>query len=133
MPFREPADVRFEPGRLALAATAACRLGAGERFSRRLFQAIFVDGTSPLDAAACREIASEVGLDPRSFAAAQDEPATAAALEATVAAALVAGVFGVPSFVVGGQVYFGNDRLPIVAHVLGMALRPTAPRRRRLG
>jgi 2-hydroxychromene-2-carboxylate isomerase len=27
-------------------------------------------------------------------------------------------VFGVPSFVLHGRVYFGNDRLPIVRHVL---------------
>jgi len=31
---------------------------------------------------------------------------------------LAAGVFGVPSFVVGDRVYFGNDRLPILRHVL---------------
>jgi 2-hydroxychromene-2-carboxylate isomerase len=118
VPFREPEDVRFEPRRLALAATSAARLGAVERFSRRLFQAIFVAGTSPLDDAACRQIASEVGLDPASFAAALDEPATTAAHEATVRAALAAGVFGVPSFVLEGRAYFGNDRLPIVRHIL---------------
>jgi 2-hydroxychromene-2-carboxylate isomerase len=116
--FREPADVRFEPRRLALAATAAARLGAAEPFSRRLLAALFVDGTSPLDDMVCRQIASEVGLDPTRFAAALDEPATTADLAATVAEALAAGVFGVPSFVLDGQVYFGNDRLPIVRHVL---------------
>ena len=45
------------------------------------------------------------------------------ALEATVAEAQTAGVFGVPSFVVGGQVYFGNDRLPILRHML-LKIRP---------
>ncbi len=118
VPFREPEDVRFEPRRLALAATAAARLGAVEGFSRRLLQAVFVDGTSPLDDAACLRVASEVGLDPASFGAALDEPATAAAHAATIAEALAAGVFGVPSFVLDGRVYFGNDRLPIVRHVL---------------
>jgi 2-hydroxychromene-2-carboxylate isomerase len=118
VPFREPEDVGFEPRRLALAATAAARLGAVEPFSRRLFRAIFADGTSPLDEAACRRIASEIGLDPARFAAALDETATAAAHEATVEEALAAGVFGVPSFVLEGRVYFGNDRLPIVRHVL---------------
>ncbi len=118
VPFREPEDVRFEPGRLALAATAAGRLGAVERFSRGLFQAIFVEGASPLDDAACRQVASEVGLDRAAFAAALDDPATAAAHAATVKEALAAGVFGVPSFVLDGRAYFGNDRLPIVRHVL---------------
>jgi 2-hydroxychromene-2-carboxylate isomerase len=116
--FREPERVRFEPSRLALAATAAARLGAVERFSRRLFRALFVDATSPLDDAACRQIASEVGVGPTRFAATLDDPETSVALAATVGEALAAGVFGVPSFVVAGQVYFGNDRLPIVRHVL---------------
>jgi 2-hydroxychromene-2-carboxylate isomerase len=126
VPFREPEDVRFDPGRLALAAAAAGRLGAVERFSRRLFRAIFVDGTSPLDDAALRGFAHEVGLDPAGFAAALGQPATAAALAATVAAALRAGVFGVPSLVLEGRVYFGNDRLPIVRHAIAKVVRPTA-------
>ena len=117
VPFREPEDVRFEPRRLALAATAAGGPGAVEPFSRRLFQAVFVDGSSPLDDAVCRPRSrSEVGLDPSRFARRSTSPETAARLAATVADALAAGVFGVPSFVVDGQVYFGNDRLPIVRH-----------------
>ncbi len=124
--FREPENVGFEPLRLALAATAAERLGAVEPFSRRLFQAVFVDGSSPLDDPACRQLASEVGLDPTRFALALDEPATAADLAATVADALSAGVFGVPSFVLDGHAYFGNDRLPIVRHVLQKKLSSTA-------
>ena len=116
--FREPEDVGFEPGRLALAATAAARLGRVEGFSRRLFQAVFVDGAAPLDDAALVGFAAEIGLDRAAFAATLDEPATAAAHEATVKDALAAGVFGVPSLVLDGRVYFGNDRLPIVRHML---------------
>ena len=44
VPYREPVDFRVDPGFLALAATAAKRLGAVEAYSRRLFQAIFVEG-----------------------------------------------------------------------------------------
>ena len=36
VPYREPDDVTYDPRRLALAATAAARLGAVEPFSRRL-------------------------------------------------------------------------------------------------
>jgi len=126
VPFREPQDVSFEPGRIVLAATAAARLGAVESFSRRLFQAIFVDRTAPLDDAALRAFAREVGLDPAGLAAALDDPATAAAYEATVAEALAVGVFGVPSFVLEGRVYFGNDRLPIVRHMIRKAADPRA-------
>ena len=118
VPFREPDAVRLDPRRLALACTAAARLGAVGAFSRRLFQAVFVAGASPLDDAACVRIADAIGLDRETFAAALDDPETAAALAATVAEALATGVFGVPSFVAGGRVYFGNDRLPILRHML---------------
>jgi 2-hydroxychromene-2-carboxylate isomerase len=118
VPFREPDDIEADWRLLALAATAADRMGAVETFSRRLFAAVFVRGTSPFDAANCLHLAGEVGLDQAAFAAALEAPETAAALAATVADAHALAVFGVPSFVLGGQVYWGNDRLPIVRHML---------------
>jgi 2-hydroxychromene-2-carboxylate isomerase len=118
VPFREPADLSFDPRRLALACTAAARLGAVEAFSRRLFAALFVDGVSPLDDAACARLAAEVGLDAAAFCSALDAPATAEALASTLQDALAQGVFGVPSFVLAGKVYWGNDRLPILRHML---------------
>jgi 2-hydroxychromene-2-carboxylate isomerase len=118
VPYREPMHVRFEARCLALAATAAKRLGAVEAFSRRMFEALFVVGTSPIDDPACVRIANAIGLAPDRFEAALNDPETATALEATVAAALAAGAFGVPSFVLAGRLLFGNDRLPILRHVL---------------
>jgi 2-hydroxychromene-2-carboxylate isomerase len=123
VPFREPDDVEADWRLLALAATAADRLGAVEPFSRKLLDAVFVRGTSPLDAQACRRLAGEVGLDQIAFRAALEAPETAATLAATVTDAHSLGVFGVPSFVIDRQVYWGNDRLPIVRHML---LKPRA-------
>ena len=119
--YREPEDVAYDPRRLALAATAAARLGVVEPFSRRLFQAMFVDGLSPLDDEACARLAQEVGLDREAFLRALAYPETAAQLASTVAQAAASGVFGVPSFVLGDQVYFGNDRLVLLRHALSKA------------
>jgi 2-hydroxychromene-2-carboxylate isomerase len=124
VPYREPDDVRFDPRRLALACTAAESLGAVEAFSRRLFRALFVDGISPLDDAACAGLAPEVGLDEGGFRATLERAETASRLAATVEEAAARGLFGVPSFVAGEEVYFGNDRLPLLRHAL---LRGTAP------
>jgi 2-hydroxychromene-2-carboxylate isomerase len=118
VPYREPDDVRFDPRRLALACTAAAALDVVEPFSRRLFQALFVDGTSPLDDEVCVAMARGIGLAEDAFRAALEQPETGARLTATVEEAATGGVFGVPSFVVGGEVYFGNDRLPLVRHAL---------------
>lgn len=119
--YREPEDVAYDPRRLALAATAAARLGVVEPFSRRLFQAMFVDGLSPLDDEACARLAQEVGLDREAFLRALADPETAAQLASTIAQAAAWGVFGVPSFVLGDQVYFGNDRLVLLRHALSKA------------
>lgn len=118
VPYREPDDVRFDPRQLALACIAAARLGAVEAFSRRLFQALFVDGTSPLDDGVCASLARDVGLDEGMFRSTIEHPDTAANLAATVEEAAARGGFGVPSFVVGNEVYFGNDRLPLLRHAL---------------
>ncbi|MEM7024290.1 MAG: DsbA family protein [Pseudomonadota bacterium] len=114
VPYREPDDIEADWRLLALAATAADRLGAVERFSRRIFDTVFVEGISPLDHVACVRLASDVGLDETTFGTVLAASETAAALAATLADAQAAGVFGVPSFVLDGQVYWGNDRLPIV-------------------
>ena len=120
--YREPADVQFNPRRLALACTAAARLGAVETFSRLLFGALFVDGVSPLDDDVCARLAGDAGLDPAGFRRAIEQPETAADLAATVEEAVARGVFGVPSFVLGDEVYFGNDRLVLLRHALLSAL-----------
>jgi 2-hydroxychromene-2-carboxylate isomerase len=126
VPYREPDDVTYDPRRLALAATAAARLGAVAPFSRRLFQAVFVDGASPLDDEVCAALAREVGLDRGVFRRALADPKTAAQLAATVEEATARGVFGVPSFVLGDEVYFGNDRLVLLRHALSKATVGTA-------
>ena len=118
VPYREPADVKFDGRHLARAATAAARLGAVERFSRGLFEAVFVRGISPVDDSALGAIAAEAGLEPRAWAAQLELPETAQDMAATLGDALTAGVFGVPSFVVAGQLVFGNDRLPILRHLV---------------
>jgi 2-hydroxychromene-2-carboxylate isomerase len=118
VPYREPDDVRFEPRLLALACTAAAALGAVEAFSRGLFRALFVDGTSPLDDNACVRLAREIGLDETGFRTDLAHPDTVARLTATVQEAAAFGLFGVPSFVIGDATYFGNDRLPLVRHAL---------------
>jgi 2-hydroxychromene-2-carboxylate isomerase len=120
VPYREPDNVAFDPRRLALACTAAARLGAVEPFGRGLFQTLFVDGVSPLDDEACASLAEQLGLDETAFRRALAQPETAADLSATLTEALARGVFGVPSFAVGEEVYFGNDRLVLLRHALLM-------------
>jgi len=71
-------------------------------------------------------LAGEVGLDGDKLVALSDSVAAAEAVEHNTAAAVEAGVFGSPSYIVGGELYFGQDRLHFVADKLA-ALKAGAP------
>ncbi len=120
VPYREPVDFLVDPAILAVAASAAKRLGAVEAYSRRLFQAIFVEGGA-IAAADLTGFAADAGLDPAAFRAHLDDPATAEMHEAALQEAHRRGAFGVPTFFVGKRLFWGNDRLPLVAHFIKKA------------
>ena len=117
VPYREPVDFLVDPGFLALAATAAKRLGAVEAYSRRLFQAIFVEGRAVAEAEVIG-FAADAGLDAAAFRAQLEDPATAQMHEARLQEAHRRGAFGVPTFFVGECLFWGNDRLVLVEHFI---------------
>jgi len=110
-----PAMGEVDGPRLLRAALAAERLGQGEAAARRLFAAMWA-GDAPLGTT--QEVAAslaDLGVTPELIEA----PERAAELEANVAAAVAAGVFGAPSFVTeGGLLFFGNDRLDFLRRAL---------------
>ena len=118
--YREPVDFLVDPAYLAVAASAAKRLGAVEAYSRRLFQAIFVEGRVIAEADLIG-FAAEVGLDPQTFRSHLDDPATTALYQDELRQARDRGAFGVPTFFVGTRLFWGNDRLPLVAHFIEKA------------
>ena len=77
-----------------------------------LFRAYWVDGRDP----AQPEVVADV-LGPAAVARAQDQ-SVKDALKASTDEAVARGAFGVPTFFVGGEMFFGNDRLPFVEHAL---------------
>ena len=54
---------------------------------------------------------SEAGLDAQALTAASQDADVKARLLANTQAAFDRGAFGSPTFFVGGQIYFGKDRL----------------------
>ncbi len=120
VPYREPVDFLVDPAYLAVAATAAKRLGAVEAYSRRLFQAIFVEGVAVAEAD-LTGFAADAGLDSDAFRAHLDDPATAEMHEAALQEAHRRGAFGVPTFFVGERLFWGNDRLVLVEHFIRKA------------
>ena len=83
-----------------------------------VFQAIW---TRDMDISATEtlmRIADELGLDGAALASLAQTPDIAGILEGYTAEAVAAGVFGSPTYVVGGELFWGQDRLDFVANRL---------------
>ena len=64
------------------------------------------------------EVLSAAGLDPAEFQRLVEDEAVKARLKANTEEAIARGVFGAPSFFVGDELHFGQDRLDFVAEAL---------------
>jgi 2-hydroxychromene-2-carboxylate isomerase len=117
--FHDPDWDALDWQRFALAAVAADRLGRVVPFTKNLYDAVFGRGTAPKTDAKLARIADGSGLDGREFLRLIDDAETQQRHDQTIADALAAGVFGVPSFVVDGELFWGNDRLVLLRHHLG--------------
>jgi 2-hydroxychromene-2-carboxylate isomerase len=119
VPFRDPIGrIELDGSLYARACVAAGRMGALESYSMALFGAVFVDDLNRVDREQCIARAAPVGLEREAFAHCLDDDATAALVESILRRALDAGVFGVPTFIVNGALFWGNDRLVLVRHAL---------------
>lgn len=112
----EGTPLRFPPGhpfnplsalRLCLAA------GASMQAVDALFDWIWRDGNA---AEALREPGARLGID--DVATAIAEPAVKEQLRRNTEAAISAGVFGVPTLAIDGELFWGNDAHPLMAAVL---------------
>ena len=90
-------------------------------YAEAVFAAYFGDGQDIADPDVIIAVAQAAGLEPAAFAAALDEPGTAAVIAANSRELLERGGFGVPSLYVADQLYFGNDRMPLVEMALNSA------------
>jgi 2-hydroxychromene-2-carboxylate isomerase len=112
--FREPPTHAFDFALLARAAVAATRLDAAAAYGRRICAMVYASDVWPIDARVCIDVAVDVGLSAREFATMLDAPETAHLLANTAVEAVGRGVFGVPTFFVGDQMFWGNDRIVLV-------------------
>lgn len=104
---------------LALACVAADLRTIGDVFARCLFEACFADGTPPKDEAGLAVIAEQAGLPGPELVALLHDPIVHDRHQRNIRDALDLGIFGVPSFVTqDGEVFFGQDRIPLLRHHL---------------
>jgi 2-hydroxychromene-2-carboxylate isomerase len=90
---------------------AAQRMGVGERYLKAVLAAMWEQGEKMDDPAVVARVLSAAGLDAEAILAATQDPAVKAELIANTEAAVARGVFGIPTFFVGEEMFFGKDRL----------------------
>jgi 2-hydroxychromene-2-carboxylate isomerase len=93
------------------AATFAFRSGRGREFTLRAFRDAFARGHDLAVAENVLGAAADAGLDPGAVAAATADPEVKLALRSATDAALARGVHGVPTVAIGGELFWGDDRL----------------------
>jgi 2-hydroxychromene-2-carboxylate isomerase len=83
--------------------------------TQALMRGCWADELDISDADTVAKIADGAGLDGAALLAAAEAPAVADEMSANTDEALAAGAWSVPSFVVDGELFFGQDRLEMIA------------------
>jgi 2-hydroxychromene-2-carboxylate isomerase len=92
-------------------AVGARRLGVFEAYVETVFVAMWERGLKMDDPAVVAATLAEAGLPAERLAAMAQDAAVKETLMSDTTAAVDHGVFGLPTFFVGDEMYFGKDRL----------------------
>ena len=91
------------------------------RLAHRVLKAVWQDELNPGDAATLAKLIAEMGLDADAVMQLGAEPRWTERRNADTQAALARGVFGAPSYVIGDEIFWGQDRLEFVDRKLARA------------
>ena len=112
MPVKVPAPYPAKQSIVAnLVALVGMRQGWGVEFVRAAYRRWLVLGEETGSEPNLTESLREIGQEPRAALAAADSAETREALAAETAAARDLGIFGSPTFAVGRELFWGDDRL----------------------
>ncbi len=120
VPYYEPRGrVRFDAELLAQACTAAKHFGKVEVYSSLLFAEMFHSSVPKIIGdRECIVCAEKCGIPATNFHTVLTDGQTIDKLDATINMAFEIGVFGVPTFVALGKLFWGNDRIVLLRHHL---------------
>ncbi len=87
-------------------------------FHRAMFRGVWVDGQNLADEAVLRASIEAAGLDAAKVLERAKDPAVKETLKRNSDEAVERGAFGAPTFFVGEEMFWGNDRLDFVEEAL---------------
>jgi 2-hydroxychromene-2-carboxylate isomerase len=115
---RENLPLKLPPARFPQNGLKAARLAlAGEKdgwtadFTRAVYTANFARQREIADDTTLVDILTGLGIDSVAAFAASNAPENKARLKEQIDEAITRGIFGAPSFTVGDELFWGNDRL----------------------
>lgn len=122
VPFNPP-PVSTDPTPAAMACFAAESAGLLAPYVKAVMWEEWAEGRDIGQTEVLLDIASRIGLDDDVVEQALNDASNAGRLSANWAEASELGVIGVPTFVVGDELFWGNDRLDFVEeHLAGLGL-----------
>ena len=100
-------------------AIAAERLGCGPAYREAMYVALWQDGQKLDEPDVWSRVVDQAGLDNAALGALAADEAIKAELTANTEQAVERGAFGVPTFFLGDDMWFGKDRLRDVVEAAG--------------
>jgi 2-hydroxychromene-2-carboxylate isomerase len=125
IPFRRPSTFPRNSVPAAKIALVGLASGWGPPFIRRVMQANFADDRDIASPEVLRSILDELGLDGAAIHQEALSPQSSA-LRRSTEEAIRLRIFGAPTFMVGEEMFWGNDRLE---NALDWAARTPPPKR----
>ena len=126
LPFRLPDEFPIKTSRALRGSLVMREHGLEEQYLDALFSAYWENNDATIaDYAGLRRIVSALAVDPEAFETACDSAEVRNALVKSTNNGLAIGVFGVPTFVIDGEMYWGKDRFEFIeAHLAGEPALP---------
>jgi 2-hydroxychromene-2-carboxylate isomerase len=118
--FKGPPGHPFNPLQAMRMCLALTRKDERRRFATAVMNACWEDGDDVSDTAVLLRLATACGLSAPVMQAASQQPAIKMQLAADTEKAIADGVFGVPTFRVGSELFWGSDRIDaLIRHLQG--------------
>jgi len=118
LPFKMNPHFPINSLHLMRGAVAAQHLGCFMPYVEAMMTAMWEDGANTGDPDVVKDVLCQAGLDSAALLAKAEDPAVKAELIANTEQAAARGAFGVPTFFVGAEMFWGKERLAQVAEAL---------------
>ena len=116
--WRALSSGQVDARRLIRGALAAEEIGVFDQYNTAIFNAVWRTPRDLVSESGRDAVLQDAEISPESIWPLADTPELHARLDECVHAAAEKGVFGSPTFIVDGEMFFGNDRLDFVAEHL---------------